>query len=166
MKRIKLARALAAGVVTVAVLNTLAALSMPVREWKAGLPLVLAWLVLLVVHAGVYEFGDRIRGRFGVNVYAGFQAAVLFAIALARPPAPLTIVLYMAAVAELVTLAGSVWGTGRVRGMVLRQVGGMVLVGAVIGLAGAVGRGEAAGSLLFASRARTPWCSRSPWRCC
>ena len=67
-----------------------------------------------MVHAGVYEFGDRIRGRFSVNVYAGMQAAVLFAIALARPPAPLTIVLYMAAVAELVTLAGSVWGTVRI----------------------------------------------------
>ena len=109
-----LGRALAAGVVTVAVLNTLSALSMPVPEWKAGLPVVMAWLALLVLHGGVYEFGARIRGRFGLNVYAGTQAAALFAIALARPPAPLTVVLYMAAVAELVTLAGSAWGTVRI----------------------------------------------------
>ena len=116
MKRITLSRALAAGVVTVAVLNTLSALSMPVPEWKASLLVVLAWLALLVAHAGVYEFGARIRARFGLNVYAGAQAAVLFAIALAQPPAPLTIVLYMAAVAELVTLpgGGSAWGTVRI----------------------------------------------------
>ena len=114
MKRVKLARALAAGVVTVAVLNTLSALSMPVPERKTTTLVVLAWLALLLVHAAVYEFGERIRNRFGLNVYAGAQAAVLFAIALARPPAPLPILLYMVAVAELVTLAGSAWGTARI----------------------------------------------------
>ena len=114
MKRIKLARALAAGVVTVAVLNTVSALSMPVLERKAPLLVVLVWLALLLVDAAVYEFGGRIRSRFGLNIYAGAQAAVLFAIALARPPVPLTMVLYMVAVAELVTLAGSAWGTVRI----------------------------------------------------
>lgn len=116
MKRIKLGRTLAAGVVMVAVLNTLSALSMPVPERKASLVVVLAWLTLLLAHAAAYEFGDRIRGRFGLDVYTGVQAAVLFAIALVRPPAPLTLVLYSAAVAELVTLtgAGTAWGTVRI----------------------------------------------------
>lgn len=111
MKRIGLGRALGAGVATVAILNTLSALSMPVPERKAPLMLIVGWLALFFAHACIYEFGHRIRGRFGLSAYAAAQAAVLFAIALSRPPALLTIVLYMAAVAELVTLAGSVWGS-------------------------------------------------------
>lgn len=114
MKRIKLGRALAAGVVTVAVLSTLSALSMPVPGRKAPLIMVVIWLVLLLLNAAAYQFGDRMRARFDLGAYAAAQAAVLFAIALSRPPAPLTIVLYMAAVAEQVALAGSAWGTVRI----------------------------------------------------
>jgi DNA-binding CsgD family transcriptional regulator len=111
LERMKLGRALAAGVATVAVLNALSALSMPVLERKAPLLLVVAWLALLLLHAAVYEFGDAIRRRFDLVAYAGAQAAILFAIAVSRPPAPLTIVLYMAAIAEMVTIARPAWGT-------------------------------------------------------
>jgi predicted permease len=45
---------------------------------------------------------------------------------------------------------------GRVRAMVLRQVAWMTLVGGVIGLAGAVGVGYSAGSLLFELKAWDP----------
>ncbi len=45
---------------------------------------------------------------------------------------------------------------GRVRIMVLRQVGGMLIVGAIIGLAGAVGLGDAASSLLFGLKGTDP----------
>jgi ABC-type antimicrobial peptide transport system permease subunit len=38
---------------------------------------------------------------------------------------------------------------GQVRGLVLRQVGVMALIGGVVGLAAAIGIGQAAGSLLF-----------------
>ena len=114
MKRIKPGRALAAGVATIAVLNTLSALSMPVPERKAPAHIVAVWLALLVLHAAIYAVGDRLRSRFGLGAYAGAQAAAMFAIALARPPAPLTLVLYMVAVAELVTLAGSAWGSVRI----------------------------------------------------
>jgi DNA-binding CsgD family transcriptional regulator len=109
-KTMPLSRALAAGVLTVAVLNALSALSMPVVARKAPLLVILAWLVLMVAHAAAYEFGSRIR----LDIYTGTQAALLFAIAVLHPPAPLTLVLYMAAVAELVTLAGSAWGTVRI----------------------------------------------------
>jgi DNA-binding CsgD family transcriptional regulator len=114
MRPIKLARALAAGVATVAVLTTLSALSMPVPERQAPLPLILAWLALLVLHAALYALGPRMRATLGLGGYAGAQAATLFALALARPPVPLTIALYVTAVAELVTLAGSAWGTVRI----------------------------------------------------
>lgn len=114
MNRIKLSRTLAAVVVTLAVLNALAGLSMPVAERKSSVLLVVAGMVLMLLHAGVYEFGDRIRGRFTLGGYAAAQAATLFAIALVRPPPPLTLALYMAAIAELVTLAGSTWGSVRI----------------------------------------------------
>jgi DNA-binding CsgD family transcriptional regulator len=114
MRPIKLARALAAGVATVAVLTTLSALSMPVPERQAPLPLILAWLALLLLHAALYALGPRMRATLGLAGYAAAQAATLFALALARPPVPLTIALYVTAVAELVTLAGSAWGTVRI----------------------------------------------------
>lgn len=38
---------------------------------------------------------------------------------------------------------------GRVRGMVLRQVGVMTVVGALVGMAGALGIGKAAQSILY-----------------
>lgn len=114
MKRVRLGRALAVCVVTVAVLNTLSALSMPVPERKAPPLLILAWAALLLSQAAVYGLGDRLRGRWGLVAYTGAQAAILFAIAVSRPPSPLTILLYMVAVAELVTLTGSAWGTVRI----------------------------------------------------
>jgi ABC-type antimicrobial peptide transport system permease subunit len=43
---------------------------------------------------------------------------------------------------------------GRVRAMVLRQVAWMTLVGGIVGLAGAVGVGYSAGSILFELK---PW---------
>jgi DNA-binding CsgD family transcriptional regulator len=110
----RLARALAAGVATVAVLTTLSGFAMPVPEWQAPLPLILARLALLLLHAALYARGPRLRATVGLTGYAGAQAAALFALALARPPAPLTIALYVTAVAELVTLAGSAWGTVRI----------------------------------------------------
>jgi ABC-type antimicrobial peptide transport system permease subunit len=45
---------------------------------------------------------------------------------------------------------------GRVRGMVLRQVGRMVLVGGVVGIGAALGLGRAARSLLFELEGHDP----------
>lgn len=44
----------------------------------------------------------------------------------------------------------------RVRGMVLRQVGGMILIGTAVGIAGAVGLGTAARSMLFGLESNDP----------
>src|SRR5207245_9788593 len=46
--------------------------------------------------------------------------------------------------------------TGRVRAMVLRQVSGMMLVGGGIGIAGSLGVGRAAGSLLYGLAGKDP----------
>jgi ABC-type antimicrobial peptide transport system permease subunit len=47
-------------------------------------------------------------------------------------------------------------GRGVVRGMVLRQVGWMTLVGGIVGLAGALGLGRGAKSLLFEMEGHDP----------
>lgn len=114
MSRPNLDRALAAGVAAMAALNTLSALSMPVPDRRPALPIVLTWLALLSVHALAYLFGDAIRKRFGLAGYVTAQAALLFGIAVTKAPGPVTVALFMAAVSQLVILAGSRWGTIRI----------------------------------------------------
>jgi DNA-binding CsgD family transcriptional regulator len=114
MSRPNLDRALAAGVAAIAALNTLSALSMPVPDRRPALPIVLTWLALLSVHALAYLFGDAIRKRFGLAGYVTAQAALLFGIAVSSAPGPVTVALFMAAVSQLVILAGSKWGTIRI----------------------------------------------------
>jgi DNA-binding CsgD family transcriptional regulator len=111
MTRIKLGYALAAIVSAVAVLNTLSALSMPVRDRKPALLLVVLWFALLAIHAAFYRIGDTLRERFDLRGYAIMQAVIVFAIAVARPPAPVTVGVFMACTVELVVLAGARWGT-------------------------------------------------------
>jgi DNA-binding CsgD family transcriptional regulator len=111
MSRPNLDRALAAGVAALAALNTLSALSMPVPDRRPALPLVLTWLALLSVHALAYLFGDAVRKRFGLAGYVTAQAAFLFGIAVSKAPGPVTVALFMAAVSQLVILAGSKWGS-------------------------------------------------------
>jgi DNA-binding CsgD family transcriptional regulator len=110
----KLSRALSATVVVVAVLNTLSALSMPVPERKPGVIVTAAWFVLLSLHAAAYRFGGRIRERLSLAAYVAIQAIILFAIAVARVAAPITLGLFMACTAELVVLSGRRWGTVRI----------------------------------------------------
>lgn len=109
-----LGRGLSAGVGAVAILNTLAGLSMPVRDRAPDPLMVVGWLALLSAHALLYWFGEWIRSRFRLPAYCGTQAAVLFLVALAGPPAPVTMGLFMAGTAELVVLAGARWGTVRI----------------------------------------------------
>lgn len=109
-----LGRALGAGVAAVGVLNAISAVSMPVSQRRASVLLAAVWLVLLLSHAALYWFGERLRQRSGVAAYAGAQAAALFAIAMSRMPVPVTLGVFMAATAELVLLGGSRWGTTRI----------------------------------------------------
>jgi DNA-binding NarL/FixJ family response regulator len=114
MSRITLDRAFAGAVAAIAVLNTLSGLSMPVPDRRPALAIVVLWLALLSAHALVYLFGDAIRRRFEMAGYAAAQGALLFGIAVANAPGPVTVALFMAAVSQLVLLAGSKWGTIRI----------------------------------------------------
>ena len=114
MNRINLDRAFAAGVAAIAVLNTLSALSMPVADRRVAPAIVVLWLALLSTHALVYLFGDAMRRRLDMAGYAAAQGALLFGIAVANVPGPVTVALFMAAVSQLVLLAGTRWGTIRI----------------------------------------------------
>lgn len=109
-----LGKALAASVGAVAILNTLSALSLPVRERKPDVLMVLVWLGLLILHALLYWFGERIRQRFELRAYAAAQSVTLFAITVAGAPVPVALGLLMAFTVELVMLAGARWGTIRI----------------------------------------------------
>src|SRR5882672_5296333 len=111
MNRSRLGKTLAAGVVAVAVLNTLSALSLPVPERKPEPAIVVLWLALLGGHAALYWSGGRMRERFGLGAYVAAQAAVIFIIGLAGVPFPVGLGLLMAFTAEVVVLAGARWGT-------------------------------------------------------
>jgi len=75
--------------------------------------LILTWLALLIAHALVYWFGDRLRNRFDLRGYVAIQAALLFAIAVSRAPMPVTLAVFMACTTEVVIL-GAQWGTVRI----------------------------------------------------
>lgn len=105
---------MAAGVAAIAAFNTFSALSMPVQDRRAGVPVILTWLVLFSLHALAYLFVERIRKRFDLPGYVAIQAALLFGIAVSNAPGPVTVALFVAAVAQLVVLAGSRWGTIRI----------------------------------------------------
>jgi DNA-binding CsgD family transcriptional regulator len=107
----RLGRTLALAVAAMAIFNTLSAVSMPVRDRR--LPLVATILIaaLLVAHAGLYWFGDRVRIVFGLRAYVIAQAATVFAIGLYGAFPPVTLALYVALTSEVVTLAAQQWGT-------------------------------------------------------
>jgi DNA-binding CsgD family transcriptional regulator len=107
----KLGRTLAAGVVAVAVFNTLAALSLPVNSRRPALATTLLWLALLLSHAALYWFGDRVRERFGLRAYIAAQATLIFTIGLTGALFPVGLGLLMAFTAEVIVLAGTRWGT-------------------------------------------------------
>ena len=102
-------RALAAIVAAVALLNTLSALSMPVAERAASRASVAIWLVLLLAHAGLYWFGDRVRARFGLVGYVGAQALVLFLLVVSRASVPVSTALWMACTVEIILVARPRW---------------------------------------------------------
>jgi NarL family two-component system response regulator YdfI len=103
-------RTLGAIIGIVAVFATLSALSIPIAERRPETITVAIDFALLLLHAALYGFGDRIRARFGLRVYAAAQAATLFGITLAGVPDPIALALLMTFTAELVLLARGRWG--------------------------------------------------------
>jgi len=106
-----LGRTLGLGVAALALFNAVSDFSMPVRDRRPSVSVALLVVALLLGHAAVYWWGDRVRSRFTVLGYAGIQAALVFSIALSGTVVPVVLALYAAITAEIVILAGPRWGT-------------------------------------------------------
>jgi DNA-binding CsgD family transcriptional regulator len=111
MAAITVGRTLGASVALVAVLNTLSAVSLPVASRRPAMTTIVAWLILLSVHAALYWLGSRIRARFPLPVYVAAQAVMLFGLIVSGAPVPVALGLLMTFTAEVVLLAGARWGT-------------------------------------------------------
>jgi DNA-binding CsgD family transcriptional regulator len=168
MRPQKLDRALAVGIIVVAMFNTLAALSLPVAERKPGIGLVVLWASLLLAHAAAYWFGSITRERLGLAWYIAMQASIVFTFGVSGALFPVGLGLYIALTAETVLIAGPVWGAlpitlgaillfaagamlthnlyfGAMAGLLLAMTG--IVVHAVAGLVGRVPpRGTSVGS--------------------
>ncbi|HJQ18929.1 MAG TPA: LuxR C-terminal-related transcriptional regulator [Gemmatimonadaceae bacterium] len=114
MSESRLNQALAAGVLAIALFNTLSGLSQPARERPPALWLVLLWAALLVVHAAAYWYSARLRARMGTGRYFAGQAALVFAIGVSGAFFPLSVALYLALTMYAVVIAGERWGTLRI----------------------------------------------------
>lgn len=97
-------------VVTVALLQSVSALSMPVAARRLGPLSLVAALSILFVHAAVYGVAKPLRARVGLPVYAAAQAAFLLAFAVVAKPGPLMLGLLMLLTVELLMVRGERWG--------------------------------------------------------
>jgi DNA-binding CsgD family transcriptional regulator len=106
-----LRRALAVGVVAVAVFNTLASLSLPRPEIHPAGWRVVLWLTLLVAHAGAYWFGTRLLRRFGDIGYIVLQGVLVVAIGLSGALFPVGFALYVALTIYAILVAAGRWSS-------------------------------------------------------
>jgi len=104
-------RTLGASVALVAVLNTMSALSLPVMSRRPAPITVVAWLILLSVHAALYWWGVPIRAHVRLPGYVAAQAVTLFGLIVSGAPVPVALGLLMTFTAEVVLLAGARWGS-------------------------------------------------------
>jgi DNA-binding CsgD family transcriptional regulator len=142
MRPQSLDRPLAIGVVAVALFNTLSALSLPVRDRKPAVALVLGWLGLLLAHAGLYWRGAELRDRVGVRWYVVAQASVVFVVGLSGMLFPVGAGLFIALTAQVILLAGPLWGTLPI------TTGAILLFAAAAALTQDLYRGATVGLLL------------------
>jgi len=100
---------LGGAVAAVAVFYALSAWTLPVADRRPAPSIIVVALVLLLLHAALYWKGERLRERVGLRIYAGAQAALLFAIITTRLPGPVAVGLLMTGTAELVGLTRGRW---------------------------------------------------------
>ena len=97
-------------VVAVALLQSVSALSMPMAARRLDPLTIAASLSILLVHAALYWFAERVRAAVGLRVYAAAQAALLLAFAVVAKPGPLLLGLLMLLTVEMLMAGGARWG--------------------------------------------------------
>ena len=90
-------RVLGAVVGMIAVLDTVSMATLPVREGRASVAIIVLTAVLLGAHALLYAFVVLVKERVGTAAYVAAQCAVLFAFGLLNPLLGLAVLLYVAA---------------------------------------------------------------------
>lgn len=154
MNAMKLRRALALGILTVAAFNTLAALSLPRAEIKPPIWRVLLWLVLLVAHALGYWFADDLGVRLRQSGYIALQAGIVFAVGVSGALFPVGAGLYIALTIYAVIVAGARWGTVQITfaaillfalsAILTSNLYGGAMIGLLLAVAGVIGHAAAA----------------------
>jgi len=142
MHQQRLGRTLAIGVATLAALNTISNLSMPVRDRRPGIALTMIAAVALAIHAATYWVGDSIRARASLAGYLTLQVALVFIAGFGATIVPVVLVLYAALTIETVVIAGSRWGTMAI------TVGAIAVFGASAALTWDLYRGATVALLL------------------
>lgn len=107
----KLGRTLGLGVLAVALLFTVSAASMPIRDSRAGMAQIALWGFLLVAHAALYWCGASVRSRLSTGAYIALQTAVVFAFGMSGAMMPVVVALYVASIAETIRLTDGRWNS-------------------------------------------------------
>lgn len=156
----KVDRTLAIAVLLVAALNTVASLSMPPVAWRPGTAMVVAWLFVLIAHAGLYWSGDWVRARMGLKAYVAMQSAIVFFMGVTAGISPVVVGLYIALTTDVIIIAGDRWGVVPVTlGAVVTFAANAVIVsdlyrGATAGLLVAITGVVASAVMRLTARAR------------
>jgi DNA-binding CsgD family transcriptional regulator len=93
-----------AWVVFIGVLDAISMATRPVADGRAGAATIVLTIAILSVHASLYVFDERLRVRHGDRAWLVAQAVALFAFSLLDAPIPLTVALFGAAVAYVLTI--------------------------------------------------------------
>lgn len=110
----KFGHGLGAGVLAVAVFNTLSAASRPLADGRRHVLLIAGWLILLLAHAVIYWHGDELRRRIGLSRYVALQTGIVFGFGLSGALLPVVGALYLALTAEVVTLSRGRWSSASI----------------------------------------------------
>ena len=116
----RFSRTLALSVLAVAVFNTLAAVSMPVPDWRMSPAAMVLLAGVLLAHSALYWWAEQVRARVGLGGYFTAQAAAVFGVGLIGALFPVGVGLYIALTAEAVIVAGPRWGPSQSRLVQLR----------------------------------------------
>jgi DNA-binding CsgD family transcriptional regulator len=104
-------RSLAIIVGVLGALNTVAELSLPAAAHPPSVRAVLFWEAVLVAHALMYWYGERLRARTSITAYLPSQAGLAFGLGATGAPFGLTLAVFVGLTAEALLLSQGRWSS-------------------------------------------------------